>query len=173
MLDLKRPIWYLALFAVLLFLLVQLDFLHTPSAVAGLTIEEVYQLPTRKDDGQFNWANLKSHYPVPCYQTLPELYSKRLPQVQHNFGKETLPVAKVRKQRQAKVKAALKRSWHVYRSKAWMQDELAPTCGGGKSTFGGWSATLVDTLDTLWREDVDAAVSINFSDTPLSEINVF
>ena len=35
-----------------------------------------------------------------------------------------------------------------------MRDELTPLTGGGKDTFGGWAATLVDALDTLWIMDM-------------------
>lgn len=35
-----------------------------------------------------------------------------------------------------------------------MRDELAPVTGGAKDTFGGWGATLVDSLDTLWIMDM-------------------
>lgn len=57
----------------------------------------------------------------------------------------------------------------------------APISGGRKNHFGGWAATLVDALDTLWimdlkddfNEAVAAAVSIDFSGTRMEEINVF
>lgn len=62
-----------------------------------------------------------------------------------------------------------------------MKDELAPLSGGSKNTFGGWGATLVDSLDTLWimgmreefAEAVDAAVNIDFKPDGLGEINMF
>ena len=62
-----------------------------------------------------------------------------------------------------------------------MSDELAPISGGRKDPFGGWAATLVDALDTLWLMDmrvefleaVEAAVSIDFGTSSLKEINVF
>jgi mannosyl-oligosaccharide alpha-1,2-mannosidase len=64
-----------------------------------------------------------------------------------------------------------------------MRDELAPISGGAKDTFGGWGATLVDSLDTLWimglnkefEEAVSAAVTIDFSPntSSLAVINVF
>ncbi len=31
-----------------------------------------------------------------------------------------------------------------------MHDELTPIDGGAATTFGGWAATLVDSLDALW-----------------------
>jgi mannosyl-oligosaccharide alpha-1,2-mannosidase len=81
------------------------------------------------------------------------------------------------------VKAVFERSWKSYKVKAWMKDELAPISGGSKDTFGGWGATLVDSLDTLWimglkeefDEAVSAAVSIDFGPetSSLDVINVF
>ena len=65
-----------------------------------------------------------------------------------------------------------------------MRDELAPISGQPRTTqFGGWGATLVDSLDTLWildmkdefAEAVEAALQIDFkpSDDRESEINMF
>ncbi|KAK4500137.1 hypothetical protein PRZ48_008323 [Zasmidium cellare] len=81
----------------------------------------------------------------------------------------------------AQVKAAMKRAWNSYRLKAWLRDELSPISGGNKTTFGGWAATLVDSLDTLYimdmktefNEAVDAVVDIDFSKTSMHLINVF
>ena len=64
---------------------------------------------------------------------------------------------------------------------AWLRDEVLPVKGGYKDTFGGWAATLVDALDTLWimglKEDfelaVDAVREIDFTTTDAGSINVF
>ncbi|KAF2116083.1 glycoside hydrolase [Lophiotrema nucula] len=85
----------------------------------------------------------------------------------------------VRKRRQAAVRAAFIRSWNAYKEHAWMQDELKPISGGSKTTFGGWGATLVDSLDALWMMDlrddfeeaVDAVTQIDFR--PEGELNMF
>jgi mannosyl-oligosaccharide alpha-1,2-mannosidase len=47
------------------------------------------------------------------------------------------------------VKASFKRCWDSYRKHAWKKDELKPVSGEWRTTFGGWGATLVDSLDTL------------------------
>ena len=44
----------------------------------------------------------------------------------------------------------LQESWAVYEKYAMGQDELRPLSLEGKMSFGGLSATLVDSLDTLW-----------------------
>ena len=62
-----------------------------------------------------------------------------------------------------------------------MRDELSPISGGGRDSFGGWSATLVDALDTLWIMDLkqefyeaaDAAVKIDFRKSTDETVNVF
>lgn len=53
--------------------------------------------------------------------------------------------------------------------------------GGGKNTFGGWGATLVDALDTLWimglHDDfhaaASAAVQLDFTNTTDTSVNLF
>lgn len=64
-----------------------------------------------------------------------------------------------------------------------MEDEVAPISGGARTTFGGWAATLVDSLDSLWimdmRSQFDEAVAavynLDFGPTAArdGEINVF
>jgi mannosyl-oligosaccharide alpha-1,2-mannosidase len=87
----------------------------------------------------------------------------------------------VRLERQNAVKQTFLRSWKAYKEHAWLQDELKPVSGGGRSPFGGWAASLVDALDTLWimdlkeefAEAVDAIHQIDFRETTLGEVNVF
>lgn len=57
-------------------------------------------------------------------------------------------------------------------------DEMTPISGHSKSNFGGWGATLVDSLDTLWimglsdelEEAIDAAAKISFETSSLKEV---
>ena len=44
----------------------------------------------------------------------------------------------------------MQESWAVYEKYAMGQDELRPLSLEGRMSFGGLSATLVDSLDTLW-----------------------
>lgn len=86
----------------------------------------------------------------------------------------------MRKRRQAAVKMTFERSWKAYKEHAWKQDELLPVSGGSKTTFGGWGATLVDSLDTLWimgledefYEAVQAVTEIDFAPGQ-GELNMF
>ncbi|EGO61018.1 hypothetical protein NEUTE1DRAFT_58018 [Neurospora tetrasperma FGSC 2508] len=120
-------------------------------------------------------------HPVTKMRQLPTGPPSRLPTVQTTFGPESDNDRKVRLERQAAVKDAFLRCWSSYRTKAWMSDELEPVNGGRKDTFGGWGATLVDSLDTLWimglkdqfYEAVAAAANISFETTSRAEINVF
>ena len=76
---------------------------------------------------------------------------------------------------------AFLRCWDSYKEHAWLHDELKPVTGDATDTFGGWAATLVDSLDTLWImglkeeffEAVEAVVQLDFSETTESGINVF
>ncbi|KUL82573.1 hypothetical protein ZTR_09353 [Talaromyces verruculosus] len=62
-----------------------------------------------------------------------------------------------------------------------MSDEVAPISGQAHDPFGGWAATLVDTLDTLWimglkdefEEAVLAVEKLDFTTCSLEEINLF
>lgn len=62
-----------------------------------------------------------------------------------------------------------------------MRDKVTPITGTYRDSFGGWFATLVDSLDTLWimglRDDFKLAISkinkINFNNSLNNEINVF
>ncbi|CAL8463954.1 g3489 [Coccomyxa elongata] len=64
-------------------------------------------------------------------------------------GKEDRTYSALWAKRQKAVVDAVKHSWHGYESYAWGMDELTPLSRGGKDTFGGMGATLIDSLDTL------------------------
>ncbi|EXJ75307.1 uncharacterized protein A1O5_02003 [Cladophialophora psammophila CBS 110553] len=104
-----------------------------------------------------------------------------LPRIQYDFKPESGPARESRLARLEAIKAAMMHSWKGYRQRAWLKDELAPVTGGYRSTFGDWSLTLVDTLDTLWlmgfKNDFEAAVhavaGIDFNTATQLPINVF
>ncbi|OJD30525.1 class i alpha-mannosidase [Diplodia corticola] len=128
----------------------------------------------------FDWANVSHRYPVPHMASLPTSVA-HLPAIQHQFGDEDPDDRKVRLTRQAKVKQEFLHAWRGYKKYAWLHDELLPISGGARDPFGGWAATLVDSLDTLWimnltaefDEAVAAVNRIDFSTCSLDEINVF
>ncbi len=119
--------------------------------------------------------------PIKEYLRFPSSSPLKLPKVQHEFGTESPEDKTKRLERLAAVKASFEHSWQGYKSHAWMKDELSPLDGGSVQSFGGWAATLVDTLDTLWmmgmKEEfegaVNAAKDINFNSTSEETLNVF
>lgn len=142
----------------------------------------VYHPASKFAEGTFDWAKLEQHYPVTSFAPLPRPAELQgLPRVQHAFGPESDEARSLRLSRQTQVKQALARCWTAYRERAWLSDELTPISGGNRTTFGGWAATLVDSLDTLWimgmREEFDEAVNatlqIDFTTSSMQTINIF
>jgi len=84
-------------------------------------------------------------------------------------------------ERRDAVKATFLRSWNGYKEHAWGKDEVSPISGKWRSSFGGWGATLVDTMDTLWimglnddfEQCVAAAEAIDFNRNEEDTLNVF
>lgn len=133
-------------------------------------------------DESFIWRKLKPKYPVASFRPLPKAGTQTLPPVQAKFGPESFADKDTRLSRQKIVKAAFERCWGAYKEHAWLKDEVTPVSGKPKDTFGGWGATLIDSLDTLWimglktefNEAVEAVSQhISFETTEASEINVF
>ncbi|KAI0442331.1 glycoside hydrolase [Xylaria telfairii] len=128
------------------------------------------------------WTTLPLNYPPGPIRPLPNSKPVKYPKVQYPFTPETTVARDVREERQRAVKQAFARCWSAYKQHAWLSDELAPVSGNKKNPFGGWAATLVDSLDTLWimgwhdadfDEAVAAAATINFTETNLEVVNVF
>ena len=127
------------------------------------------------------WSSLKVHYPVESMRALPTGRPLALPKVQKDFGPESESDRELRLKRRDAVKAAMQRCWNGYRKHAWKSDEVTPVSGRKHDPFGGWGATLVDSLDTLWimgmkaefNEAVAAASKINFDKVPSEDINMF
>ncbi|CAH0053962.1 unnamed protein product [Clonostachys solani] len=133
-------------------------------------------------DPDYFWRKVKINYPVGELQKFPTWTPpKPFPKIQANFPAESQAQRQKRVERQQAVKATFLRCWNSYKKHAWMADELEPVSGGRKNPFGGWAATLIDSLDTLWimdlrdefAEAVAAVDDIDFTHTDLSEINVF
>ncbi|KND86583.1 Endoplasmic reticulum mannosyl-oligosaccharide 1,2-alpha-mannosidase [Tolypocladium ophioglossoides CBS 100239] len=133
-------------------------------------------------DDDFIWRRLKHRYPVTSLRPLPTAGADALPGVQAHFAAEAPERKQQRLQRRDAIRAAFVKSWTAYKEHAWLRDEVTPVTGQQKDTFGGWGATLVDSLDTLWIMDlgadfeaaVDAAHrSISFATTQAHTVNVF
>jgi mannosyl-oligosaccharide alpha-1,2-mannosidase len=129
----------------------------------------------------YDWQKAPFHNPIESYTPLPTGAPKRLPRIQFDFPEETESHRAFQESRRAAVRAEFQRTWNSYRKYAWKKDELLPLSGKPLDTFGGWGATLVDSLDTLWimgfkkefYEAVDAVARIDFGMSDMNTISVF
>ncbi|KAL2148897.1 hypothetical protein VTH82DRAFT_1583 [Thermothelomyces myriococcoides] len=133
----------------------------------------------RFQPSSFDWTTVVLRYPVSSIRPLPTGSPQPQPQIQHAFpGYVHDATARARQQA---VRDAFVKSWKSYKKHAWLRDELAPVSGGGRTTFGGWAATLIDALDTLWimgltdefYEAAAAAARLDWAETPDSAANLF
>ena len=129
------------------------------------------------------WSKRPDRYPVTSLRPLPTgRPAVSIPKIQKSPPpEESVEARRLRQKRLAKVKESFVHSWKGYKDNAWLQDEVAPLTKQAKSTFGGWAATLVDALDTLWimglKDDFAAAAKacekIDFAFTTSPSLNVF
>ncbi|KAJ4137529.1 hypothetical protein NW768_003116 [Fusarium equiseti] len=132
-------------------------------------------------DDNYYWKTVKVNYPHSASQPLPTSPPVTYPKVQATFPEFSISAAELRRERQQAIKQTFSRCWNSYKKHAWMADELSPISGGQVNPFGGWAATLVDSLDTLWimdmRDEFNEAVAavdkIDFTKTELKEVNIF
>lgn len=128
-----------------------------------------------------HWKDVPTRYPVQSMIPLPTGPAVPIPRIQNVFEPETSSQKSEREERLQAVKKSFVHSWEGYKRHAWLQDEVAPMSGEYKNGFGGWGATLVDSLDTLWimgmKKDFAMAVAalkrIDFTTSPLFQINIF
>lgn len=160
-----------------------------PKASAPKSEDEGSLLKTDKDEvpevklDSDRWHQKPVYYPVPKESIipLPTGNPKKFPQIQAKFEPETNIDKQERLRRQKSVKTALLKDWKAYKQEAWGRDEVSPITGSGRDTFGGWGATLVDALDTLWimglEDEFELALKqvakIDFTTTTLPKIPVF
>ena len=182
MISLRRYVVYLSVVVFVVFFFTYLRRTGI-SGPAGFFVDEgdTPDWPWFTPDKHFRWDGVEPRYPVTSITPLPTDRPLQLPKVQHEFDEEDPDHAKARRKRQAAVKEAFQRCWKEYRDRAWMKDELSPLTGGSSDSFGGWAASLVDSLDTLWimgmksefQEAVKAAITIDLRKSTQEQINVF
>jgi mannosyl-oligosaccharide alpha-1,2-mannosidase len=181
---LKRYGLYTVLVASFLYLLYTLSFPYEADANRPHRPKKAQNNNKNNDKPshkQYNWAKIKLRHPVKEITPLPTGAPKPLPKIQHQFEEEEANAKNIRETRRDEVRKTFLRSWRNYRKKAWMHDELKPVSGGHKDVFGGWAASLIDALDTLWlmgfKEEFESALvdvaKINFGHTNMEKVNVF
>ncbi|MCJ1403205.1 hypothetical protein MMC11_006428 [Xylographa trunciseda] len=162
--------------AVIVFGLYNLIDFHQPS-------ETTPSIPAASKPNQFVWKDVPKQYPVSSMLALPTARPAQIPTIQFDFSwrKELKEKKDEREARMKTVKENFAHAWEGYKAHAWMKDEVAPLSGGSLDSFGGWAATLVDSLDTLWimgfkkefKKAVGTLDKIDFSRSSAEEINVF
>lgn len=144
-------------------------------------LQPSYKPSPKPDDGKFRWDAYKPHFPLTTLVSVPTARMKELPRIQHAAVAENKTARELRLQRRAQVKQTFQRCWTSYKNKAWLSDEVTPLSGQSLNTFGGWAASLVDALDTLWimdmktefQEAVTACKMIDFTSSTGEEVNMF
>lgn len=129
----------------------------------------------------YDWSQWQPHYPVESIRGLPATTPKKLPKIQHTPARPPRFDIAVQQQRRAEVKRVAAKAWKSYKEFSWMHDELRPISAGSKDPFGGWAATLIDSLDTLWIMDlrsefyeaVRAVATLDWAKYQGSACNVF
>lgn len=152
--------------------------LHTPTTNAPVPPKHDGKI---MEKARYDWAKHSIQNPVTDMIPLPTGSPVALPKIQFELKKEGTIEKQLRETRLAEVKKAFERCWGAYKEKAWMHDEIAPISGEFSDPFGGWAATLIDALDTLWimgmktefNEAVQAAKNVDFGTTSSEKINVF
>jgi uncharacterized protein YyaL (SSP411 family) len=137
---------------------------------------------TSKSTVTVHWSKRKDRYPVTSPISIPTNKPKvKIPNIQSSPPNEDAATRKLRESRLAAVKDSFLHSWNGYKKKAWLHDEVTPLTGKAHDPFGGWAATLVDALDSLWimglkdefRQAVTACEQIDFTTTETDTINIF
>ena len=154
-----------------------------PSTNTTISPEEtvVPHVKTQKGPYIFGQRKFVEKHPVDQFKHLPKGKAKQLPSLQWAGQPETPSDRKKRIARLDAVKESFAHSWAGYKIHAWKKDEVRPVNGGSKTTFGGWAASLVDTLDTLWimgmrqefKEAIDAIKDIDFTTSTEETLNIF
>ncbi|KAH8724565.1 glycoside hydrolase [Phaeosphaeriaceae sp. PMI808] len=181
---LRRYSLYSAIAVFLIYLLYSLSFPYEDSHGRGPYAKPRPKKPRPQRTQayeSFDWAKVPIKNPVESTIPLPTGAPTRLPQIQFDFPKEDATTKNIRETRREEVRKQFLKCWRNYRSYAWMHDEIRPISGEVTDHFGGWAATLIDALDTLWimgfQEEFDSAIEdielIDFGYTSLDLVNVF
>jgi len=139
MLSKYRYLW-ICLFVAVLLLVLRLPYSVSQSPVHPL------QTSLNEDGSRFHWTNVPHKYPVKQLRAVPTAIPNSIPQIQYNFPRESRAQRGVQSARLEAVKSNFTHAWKGYTDHAWLSDELRPVSGQSHNPFGGWAATLVDSL---------------------------
>ncbi|KAF2130001.1 glycoside hydrolase family 47 protein [Dothidotthia symphoricarpi CBS 119687] len=181
---LRRYGLYIAIAVTIIYMFYSLSFPYEPpgsNATSGVKSTKRPRPPKDPSQPSYDWANIRIKNPVASMVQLPTGEPTKLPRIQYKFQKEDATAKNIREVRKKEVEKQFLKCWTNYRQHGWMHDEIRPISGEVTDHFGGWAATLIDALDTLWimgfKEEFDSAVEdvemIDFSFTTLGRVNVF
>lgn len=130
-----------------------------------------------------HWKKTPVQYPLAREDVigLPTGRPTEIPKLQASFKRESATERQQRDEKLALIRETFEHAWTGYKASAMGRDELLPLRGGGKDSFNGWGATLVDALDTLWilglHEEfsiaVDQVQQIDFTTSARPDIPLF
>ena len=141
--------------------------------------------PLKGGDDKLHWKpHEKERYPVKGeWLKIPRGGPRPIPRIQFDFEvhSEAHEDKKKREDRLAQVQAEFTHAWEGYKKYAWAKDEVRPVTGSSRSSFGGWGATMVDSLDTLlimgmddeFEECVKVISQLDFTTNDEEILNVF
>lgn len=95
---------------------------------------------------EMDWESYPQQHPLDSVLLLPQEKPAEIPRIQHKFGREDPEAQSVRLERLKHVKEEFLHAWNGYKTYTMMHDEIKPLSDGFDDPFGGWGATLVDTL---------------------------
>lgn len=147
----------------------------TSSSTEPKTIDSFKYIPSTYD-----WSKAEVFHPVDAVKQLPKGRAKKFPRVQARSSSSILK-DDISAKRKQDIKTKFIKSWEAYKTHAWTKDELMPLSGKGKTSLSGWSAQLVDALDTLWimglkdefRRAVKEVAVIDWAKPSDPKINLF
>ncbi|KAI7899530.1 glycosyl hydrolase family 47-domain-containing protein [Cokeromyces recurvatus] len=76
-------------------------------------------------------------------------FLSKLPKLQYDFGPEPIEFTEFREKRREAIKKSFIHGWKGYKTYALGHDELRPLSNKPKNPFGGWGATMIDSLSTM------------------------
>ncbi|KAF7537367.1 hypothetical protein G7Z17_g12863 [Cylindrodendrum hubeiense] len=106
----------------------------------------------------YDWANHTRKHPISekDMAKLPAGDAIEIPPIQHLFFSppDNEEATKSLEEKRSDIKRAFVQTWDSYEKHAWGRDELKPLSMKGHDSLGGWAASMIDALDTLWLMDM-------------------